>query len=61
MKNTFLKTFGTAAMTILLMSAMFTQISVSAQDIVKQDQSEAQIERESFPTRGGNPRAFEGT
>ncbi len=60
MKNTFLKTFGTAAMTILLMAA-FAQISVFAQeDIVKQDQSEAQT-GELFPILGGNRRALEGT
>ncbi len=61
MKNTFLKTFGTATMTILLMAA-FAQISVFAQeDIVKQDQSEAQTEGELFPTRGRNRRTLEGT
>ena len=48
MKNTFLKTIGTAAMTILML-AMFAQISVTAQDTVKQDQSQERTERELFP------------
>jgi len=48
MKNTILKTIGTAAMTILMM-AMLTQISVFAQeDIVIEEKNGALTEKESF-------------
>ncbi len=47
MKNKFLKTIGTMALAIL-MPAMFTQISVTAQDTVKQDQSEELTVKELF-------------
>ena len=59
MKNTFLKTIGTTTLAILILAA-FAQISAFAQDII--NQNEIQAERELLPTRGsGNPRALEGT
>jgi hypothetical protein len=60
MKNTFLKTFGTALLTILMMATLL-QNSVSAQDIDKQNQSETQKVEGLLPPRGENPRALEGT
>lgn len=61
MKKTFLKTVGTTALAILLVT-IFAQISVFAQDIISQDQNEIQTENKLLLTRAlGNPRALEGT
>lgn len=63
MKNTFLKTIGATALAILMM-AMFTNISVSAQNKVEEVQSEAPTD-EIFPfprpRDDDNPRALEGS
>ncbi len=55
MKNTFLKTIGTAAMTILL-TVIFANISVSAQDVL----NNPQMEDGRFQSPG-HPRDLEGT
>ncbi len=51
MKNTFLKTIGTAALAILMM-AMFAQISVSAQDIINEQPQENSVQ--TAPTLEGS-------
>ncbi|MEJ7862452.1 MAG: hypothetical protein WKF90_12555 [Pyrinomonadaceae bacterium] len=56
MKNTFLKTIGGAALTILMLT-MFAQVRVSAQDTNK-DQSNEQTQEDLFGRRGNE---LEGT
>ena len=58
MKNTILKTIGAMALAILML-AMFTQISVSAQDIVDEQQIEEQT-LEDLSVQGDNSRRLEG-
>ena len=55
MKNTFLKTIGTAAMTILL-TVIFANISVSAQDVLNTPQTGDELIQLT-----GNQRGLEGT
>ncbi|MGI9054769.1 MAG: hypothetical protein ACR2F2_03080 [Pyrinomonadaceae bacterium] len=55
MKNTFLKTIGTAAMTILL-TVIFANISVSAQDVLNTPQTGDELTQLT-----GNQRGLEGT
>ncbi len=59
MKNTFLKTIGGAALTILMLT-MFAQVRVSAQDTNNEDQSKEQTQEDLFGRRG-NARKLEGT
>jgi len=59
MKNTFLKTIGTMALAILML-AMFTQISVSAQDIINEEKSDEQTQVEDLAARSRNARALVG-
>ncbi len=59
MKNTFLKTIGGAALTILMLT-MFAQVHVSAQDTNNEDQSNGQTQEDLFGRRG-NDRTLEGT
>jgi len=59
MKNTFLKTIGTAL--AILMLAIFAQVRVSAQDVVNEEKNGEQTERVLFDSRGENPRGLEGT
>lgn len=59
MKNTFLKTIGTAALAFSML-AMFAQIPVPAQDIIIEEKSDQQMEGGFFPTRG-NARDLEGS
>jgi hypothetical protein len=59
MKNTFLKTIGGAALTILMLT-MFAQVHVSAQDTNNEDQSKGQTQEDLFGRRG-NDRTLEGT
>ncbi len=58
MKNTFLKTIGTTVLTILML-ATFAQISVSAQDIINEEQGDEQTREDSFTLRA-NTRRLEG-
>jgi len=60
MKNTILKTIGTMALAILMLAA-FTQISVSAQDIINEEQIEEQTQEEDLSTRRANTRKLEGS
>lgn len=60
MKNTYVKTLGTMALAILL-SAIFAQIQVSAQDIVNEEKIEIQSERLIPTPHFGNPQALVGT
>ncbi len=57
MKNTFLKTIGGAALTILMLT-MFAQVRVSAQDTNNKDQSNEQTQEDLFGRRGNE---LEGT
>lgn len=59
MKNTFLKTTGSAALAILIMAA-FSQISVSAQDRGNEEETSMQ-EREVSPAPNRPARALEGS
>ncbi len=59
MKNTFLKTIGGAALTILMLT-MFAQVRVSAQDTNNEDQSKEQTQEDLFGRRR-NARKLEGT
>ncbi len=59
MKNTFLKTIGGAALTILMLT-MFAQVRVSAQDTNNEDQSNEQTQEDLFGRRG-NDKKLEGT
>ena len=59
MKNTFLKTIGTAALAFLML-AMFAQISVSAQDVNIEEKSDQQREG-GFSQAPGNARGLEGS
>ncbi len=59
MKNTFLKTIGGTMLAILMLAA-FTQISVSAQDIINDEQIEEQTQEDAF-TRRENTRKLEGS
>ncbi len=56
MKNTILKTIG-GTMLAILMLTVFTQISVSAQDIITEEKSK----QEDAATRRGNSRKLEGS
>lgn len=58
MKNTFLKTIGSAALAILML-ATFAQISVSAQDNDNEAKSDEQTQ-EDLATRRENTRKLEG-
>ena len=62
MKNTILKTIGTAAMLAMLMLAAFAQIPVSAQeaDIVKEEKIDGQ-KQEEILARRQNTRKLEGS
>lgn len=57
MKNTFLKIIGTAL--AILMLAVFAQISVSAQDVINEEKSDEQIQKNSSAQRR-RARALEG-
>jgi len=59
MKNTFLKTIGTAL--AILMLAIFAQVRVSAQDVVNEEKNGEQTEGILFDSRGRNPRDLEGS
>ena len=59
MKNTFLKTIGTAL--AILMLAIFAQVRVSAQDVVNEEKNGEQTEGVLFDSRGENPRGLEGS
>jgi hypothetical protein len=60
MKNTFLKTIGTAL--AILMLAIFAQVRVSAQDVVNEEKNGEQKRNESFQMRGElGARDLEGT
>lgn len=59
MTNTILKTIG-KALTAFLMLAAFTQISVSAQDIMSEEKTDAQTQEESAARRR-NARRLEGS
>jgi hypothetical protein len=59
MKNTFLKTIGGAALTILMLT-MFAQVRVSAQDTNNEDQSKEQTQEDLSGRRGNNTK-LEGT
>jgi len=58
MKNTFLKTIG-GTMLAILMLATFTQISVSAQDIINEEKGDEQTQEDSSTLRN-NTRRLEG-
>ncbi len=58
MKNTILKTIGT--MLAILMLTVFTQISVSAQDIINNENDDEQ-KQEDLATRRENTRKLEGS
>lgn len=59
MKNTFLKTIGGAALTILMLT-IFAQVRVSAQDTNNEVQSNEQTQEDLFGQRE-NDRKLEGT
>jgi len=59
MKNTFSKTIGMVALAVVI-SAMFAQIQVSAQDPTNDEKTEEKILENLF-VHGGNARALEGT
>ncbi len=58
MKNTYLKTIG-GTMLAILMLATFTQISVSAQDIINEEKSD-ELTQEDASARRENTRRLEG-
>lgn len=58
MKNIFLKTIGTTALTVLMLATL-AQISVSAQDIVNEEKTDAQTQQDSSAQRA-NARILEG-
>ena len=58
MRNTFLKTIGTAALTILMLTA-FALTSVSAQDKTDEQQTDEQTQKDSYQNR--NARLLEGS
>lgn len=59
MRNTFLKTIGTAWLAILMLAA-FAQISVSAQDTINEEENSTQTQEDLLKWRD-NPRALEGS
>jgi hypothetical protein len=58
MKNTILKTMGTTL--AILMLAVFTQISVSAQENIISEEKSVERAQENLSLEGGNPRGLEG-
>jgi len=60
MKNTMLKTIGTMALAILMLT-MFTQISVFAQELITEETSDEQTQEEDAATRRSNSRRLEGS
>ncbi len=58
MKNTILKTIGTMTLAMLMLAA-FTQISVSAQDIITEEKSDEQTE--DLSARLANTKGLEGS